>query len=74
MLTGAVTGDFAGSWKPLPYVELLFPTLILGWGVCLVLWQLVCHALLKPVGGLPLSEGILRRGGWVGRRESEKNK
>lgn len=29
---------------------------------------LICHALLKPLGDLPLTEGIVRRGRWgVGR-------
>lgn len=74
MLTGAVTGAFAGSWEPLPHVQMLFPTLILGEGGAWSYGNLICHALLNPMGGLPFSEGILRSGEWVGRREGEERK
>lgn len=54
MLTGAVTGDFAGSWEPLPYVELLFPTLILGWG-CVLGLMAACMSYFAETRGRPAS-------------------
>lgn len=54
MLTGAVTGAFAGSWEPLPHVELLFPTLILGWRAVLDLVA-SCMSCFAETHGRPAS-------------------